>query len=542
MRPSNDDQVVATLVLVGIAMLFLVRRRRWRGSGTAFGTAAWMSESLMKAAGMLAQGGLVLGRTFGGKLIRLPNYCHVLCCGGSGSGKGVSIVLPNLLTYRRGSVICFDTKGDLYQTAAGPRRRRGDRIIRLAPFNGGTDGFNPLDTILRDSPMLVDSARAIAEALVVRTGRESDPHWNAKAVQLITAVLVLVLLRFHGQDRTLITVQEIISDPELLRAAVRVLQSMGGIPARLGAQITTLFDKQGGGLTKEGAGVLSTATQHLSFLDSDLVARSLSKSTFDPKALKKPGTTLFLQIPPEQLEAQKGLLRCWVSTLVRLIGSIGNEQESEVLLLIDEASALGNSLPALEEALVRGRSAGVRILLAYQSDSQIKAAFPDKPTLLYDNCGTQIYLGAASSYETAERLSKSIGDWTQVVESYSENESHSRQRSHESSSGGSSQSTWGSSTSYSENGRALLRPEEILTLDNDCLIVLQRGLPPILAKRVKWYQEPEFNGSARRQRVPMRLSLRWRLIVAVILGFLVWAWQTHERSKVSPSTWMEGEK
>ena len=55
---------------------------------------------------------------------------------------------------------------------------------------------------------------------------------------------------------------------------------------------------------------------------------------------------------------------------------------------------------------MRGRSAGVRLLLAYQSDSQIRTAFKDKPTLLYDNCSTQIYLGAASSYETAERLSK----------------------------------------------------------------------------------------------------------------------------------------
>ena len=63
---------------------------------------------------------------------------------------------------------------------------------------------------------------------------------------------------------------------------------------------------------------------------------------------------------------------------------------------------------------MRGRSAGCRLLLAYQSDSQIRTAFKDKPTLLYDNCSTQIYLGAASSYETAERLSKTLGDWTQV--------------------------------------------------------------------------------------------------------------------------------
>ena len=48
------------------------------------------------------------------------------------------------------------------------------------------------------------------------------------------------------------------------------------------------------------------------------------------------------------------------------------------------------------------------MLLAYQSDSQVQTAFKDKPTLLYDNCTTQIYLGA-SSIETAERISKSLG-------------------------------------------------------------------------------------------------------------------------------------
>ena len=119
----------------------------------------------LRAAGMLAGHGLVLGRTFRGGLIRLPHYCHVLLCGGTGSGKGVSIVIPNLLTYRRGSVVCFDTKGDLHAMYATRRAAMGQRIIWLAPFNGGRDGFNPLDVVPRDSPTLVDSARAIAEAL-----------------------------------------------------------------------------------------------------------------------------------------------------------------------------------------------------------------------------------------------------------------------------------------------------------------------------------------------------------------------------------------
>lgn len=534
MNPTAEDQAVALLIIAAVVVAILLSRRRWRGSGTAFGTASWMSEKMMRAAGMLAGSGLVLGRTFKGALIRLPDYCHVLLCGGTGSGKGVSIIIPNLLSYSRGSIVCFDTKGDLYDTA---RRRaaRGERIMRLGPLTGGVDKLNPLDPIPSDSPTLVDSAHALAAALVVREETEHDPHWNERAIQVIRALLVLILLRFHQEERNLNSLQELISDRKALRAAAKKLQEIGGIPARLGNQIEGLFENGTDELTKEGAGVLSTAARHLAFLDSDLVAKAVSSSTFNPAELRKPGVKLFLQIPPDQLDAQRGLLRCWVSTLVRVIAAVGNEWDGETLFLLDEASALG-SLPALEEVLVRGRSAGVRLLLAYQSDSQITTAFKNKPTLLYDNCSTQIYLGAASSYETAERLSKSLGDWTQVVEQYSENES--RSWSGQSQQGG-EQWSRGSSLNYSENGRALLRPEEIMTLNNDCLIVLQRGLSPILANRVKWYEDPAFNPAASRRshpvrpwwldlftpiwRQPSRESVVVRLVVAGILALILLA-------------------
>lgn len=174
---------------------------------------------------------------------------------------------------------------------------------------------------------------------------------------------------------------------------------------------------------------------------------------------------------------------------MRVIGATGNENDGEVLMLIDEASALGTSLPAIEEALVRGRSAGMRMLLAYQSPSQVTAAFKDKPTLLYDNCATQIYMGA-TSYESAERLSKSIGDWTQVVEGYSANDSRSW---HDMQPG--AQTSRGTTQNYSQGSRALRRPEEILTQSEGDVIVLQRGMSPILAWRIKWYEDPDFKRS-----------------------------------------------
>lgn len=88
MNPSADEQIVSLLVIVAVVAL-LFHRRPWRGSGTAFGTATFMTEKMLRAAGMLAGYGLILGRTFKGALIRLPDYCHVLLCGGTGSGRAL---------------------------------------------------------------------------------------------------------------------------------------------------------------------------------------------------------------------------------------------------------------------------------------------------------------------------------------------------------------------------------------------------------------------------------------------------------------------
>ncbi len=270
--------------------------------------------------------------------------------------------------------------------------------------------------------------------------------------------------------------------------------------------------------TREGASVMSTVQRHLSFLDSNLVSASVARSTFDVGDLLKPGTTLFLQIPPDQLEAQRGLLRCWLSTLIREIGREGNERKAEVLCLLDEASALG-SLAAVEEALVRGRSAGVRLLLAYQSDSQVRAAFKDKPTLLYDNCSVQLYLGV-TSIESAERLSKTLGEWTQVVESANENESNTRQGGAFDSPGNGTQTsrTWSWSRNLQPSARALLKPEELLTLSREYLIALIAGMPPVLARRVKWFSDPLFSRVASAPAPAL-----WWLLFAGVASLLGWA-------------------
>lgn len=517
-----EEKAINTLIWLGLAagIVFLLSRRR--KVLTSCGTAEWASDKLLSAWGMLSNQGLILGRTLKGALIRIPRYNSLLLIGSTGSGKGIGIIIPNLLTYFRGSLVVFDTKGDLFETTALKRHQAGQTIIRLAPFSPeNTHTWNPLDTIPADDPLLIDSSRAMAEALVVREHGDRDPHWNSRAVQIITGILVLVLRLFHDEERNLGSVQEIASDPRLLSSSADRLRQMGGIAARLGNQIAGLFET-GTLLTKEGASVVSTIVRHLSFLDSDMVASSVATSAWDVRQILKPGTTLYLTIPPQHLEAQKNLLRCWISTLIRVIGASGSEMENEVFMMLDEASALG-SLAAVEEALVRGRSAGVRMLLAYQSSSQVTTAFPDKPSLLYDNCGVQIHMGPPSSYEHAERLSKSLGDWTQVVENDGDNWSSSA--SSQVGQGGSTNTSYGGSKSRNQQGRALLRPEELLTMGEKGLIAFIRGMPaPILARRVEWFADPVFNPAGPKTRPNLwakgtLTKVDWIVIVALCLFF-----------------------
>ncbi|VTR93419.1 conjugal transfer protein : Putative conjugal transfer protein OS=Microcystis sp. T1-4 GN=MICAI_1010004 PE=4 SV=1: T4SS-DNA_transf [Gemmata massiliana] len=509
----SDEAAFNVLVLAALTCAALYYLRNKRPTSTAYGSAQWASDKLLRAWAMLGPRGPVIGRTLSGTLIRVPNFCHGLLIGGTGSGKGIGVMIPNLLSRFRGSILVFDTKGDLFATTAGFRRRMGQRIVCLAPFAQG-HRLNPLDTIARDSPVLIDSARALAEALIARQEATRDPHWGDKAVQVVTAVLVFVLLALRDGERTLNSVQDIASDAELLAATAGQLVEMGGLPARLGGQLKMLFEK-GTLFTKEGASVMSTVTRHLSFLDSEMISRSVARSDFDVRDLLAPGTTLYLQIPPDQLIAQRGLLRCWVSTIMRVVGSAGSELNSELLCLLDEAGALAG-LPAIEEALVRGRSSGVRMLLAYQSESQVRAAFQDQPTLLFDNCGTQIWLGA-SSFETAERISKSLGSYTRAIDGYSENSS----RSHNTGGTSGGQSSAGRATNTAFHGFPLLRPEEVLTLGDEYLIAFQRGLPaPILARRIRWFEDPGFNPAAKRPR--RKISTPWIIfgLCAIALGVL----------------------
>src|SRR5262249_39703189 len=144
-------------------------------------------------------------------------------------------------------------------------------------------------------------------------GTEHEPHWNDSAELWISAVIGFVVSEAPEGKRSLQIVRNAMSNPELLR---QVMQRMAtsdtweGLLARWAGQMQHPAEKERGS-------ILSAATRNMAFLDSLAVAESVASSTFDPADLRKGKVTVSLVVPPDKMRINTGLLRMWISTLLR---------------------------------------------------------------------------------------------------------------------------------------------------------------------------------------------------------------------------------
>ena len=450
---------------------------------------------------------------FGGRLVQTTDFVHLASFSPAGGGKGTAVLLPNLRSYA-GSCVVTDPKPELTGLTAKFRRKKfGHKIIILDPFNRakmGSATLNPLDWIAKDADDFLDQCRELANMLVLRTGKETDRHWNDSCELVLTAIIAFVCgCEPDKAKRNFQTVRLILSSRHAFDRAVEVMQQMTdcqGVVARLGGQLTWFQDKELGS-------VLTTVQRTTQFLDSPVVAANTNTSSFDPMILRKRKATIYLILPPDKLQSLSGLLRMQIGTIMRRITSGPPTEKNPVLWFLDEYAHLGK-IEAVEDAVTLKRGMGMRLWFFFQSKEQMKLCFGDKASTISDNIGTQQYFGI-TSFETADELSKRIGDATIAIETSSSSRSVSNPFGGDGASKQPSSRSTSHTTNRSEIARRLLKPEEILQL-HDLVLIFHKHLPVIPARLVKWYNSPEFAwGGTGRQG---GLGLVGGLVAAVILA------------------------
>jgi type IV secretion system protein VirD4 len=573
---------------VGLILFKLFGKRAYQAL-TAFGTARWATVADLRAEGMLnARSGLIIGRVGGeGKppfhkalqelfsrwvpakeaceqflasirigwkaklqpaLVRLPRAVHTAVFAPTGAGKGVSSVIPFLMGTDE-SAVGVDFKGENFKITAGHRQKVfGHKIVVLDPFklvSQTPDTFNPLDFIHKDSPTAIDECRDLAEALVIRTGQEKDPHWLDSAEAWISALIALVVHYGEPNDRSLQTVRKVLSSPDKLQMAIKLMcasDAWDGMLARMGNQLTHFKDKELGS-------TLTTTSRFLRFLDTLAVSDSTKTSSFDPDDLRRGKMTVYLVLPPEHQRAQSPLLRMWIGSLLRAVVRGGLQEQNKVHFVLDEAASLGH-MDALDDAVDKYRGYGVRLQFYFQSVSQLRKSFPDGQDQTLLSNVSQVFFGI-NDLPTAEYVSNRLGEQTIVVRSGGTSKGTSKQYS--SGNNNSSSASAGSSTNENDNwaqqGRKLLKPEEVLALSEDIAITFTPKVPPIWTNRIRYFEEPNLwrrPGLWKRSKAMANVVCGSLILLVLMTGFLLMVcsgkWRDEPPRSKSNNLWITQER
>ncbi|MBB4067324.1 conjugal transfer protein TraG [Gellertiella hungarica] len=465
-------------IAIAVAIGMSVWRAREAKNVATYGSARWAEKSEIRAARLLDPDGVVLGR-YEKEYLRHDGPEHVLCFAPTRSGKGVGLVIPSLLTWP-GSAIVHDIKGENWQLTSGFRAQHG-RVLLFDPTNPNSAAYNPLLEVRRGQWEVRD-VQNIADILVDPEGSlDKRNHWEKTSHSLLVGAILHVL--YAEPDKTLAGVAKFLSDPKrpvesTLLAMMRTphLGEAGPHPV-VASAARELRNKS----DNEMSGVLSTAMSFLGLYRDPVVAEVTRRCDWrisDIVGGKQP-TTLYLVVPPSDINRTKPLMRLLLNQVGRRLTEDLQENAGRhrLLLMLDEFPALGR-LDFFETALAFMAGYGLKSFLIAQSLNQIEKAYGPNNSIL-DNCHVRVSF-ATNDERTAKRVSDALGTATEMkaMKNYA----------------GHRLSPWLGHlmVSRSETARQLLTPGEIMQLPPDDEIVMVAGVPPIRAKKARYFEDERF--------------------------------------------------
>ena len=465
-------------IAIAVAIGMSVWRAREQKNVATYGSARWAEKPEIEAAGLLDPDGVVLGR-YDREYLRHDGPEHVLCFAPTRSGKGVGLVVPSLLTWP-GSAIVHDIKGENWTLTAGFRSLHG-RVLLFDPTNPKSSAYNPLLEVRRGEWEVRD-VQNIADILVDPEGSlDKRNHWEKTSHSLLVGAILHVL--YAEPEKTLAGVANFLSDPKrpvesTLRAMMKTahLGEAGPHPV-VASAARELLNKS----DNERSGVLSTAMSFLGLYRDPVVAEVTRRCDWrisDIVGGEHP-TTLYLVVPPSDINRNKPLIRLLFNQIGRRLTEElqAKTGRHRLLLMLDEFPALGR-LDFFETALAFMAGYGLKSFLIAQSLNQIEKAYGPNNSIL-DNCHVRVSF-ATNDERTAKRVSDALGTATEMkaMKNYA----------------GHRLSPWLGHlmVSRSETARQLLTPGEIMQLPPADEIVMVAGIPPIRAKKARYYEDARF--------------------------------------------------
>lgn len=455
---------------VGALLLGIPALALWPKGEKVHGDAAWATEGQIRKAGLRASHGILLGKK-GGRFLVTDDPAHVLLVAPTRSGKGVGVIIPNLLNFD-GSAVVLDIKRENYHTTAGYRHSLHHGVFLWSPMalDGRSHRYNPLAEISDNRALRITELQLISNYLIPVP--EKNRIWSELAQQLFTALCMVVL-----------------DDPErepTIGGVYRTLNATGGQdfaawidtlvkkpPHWLDPECDRLLSAHAAMTSKERTFARSTLNSALSLWASPLVDAATSTSDFALSDLRKRRMSIYVGIGHEQMSTLQPLLSLFFQQVIGTLSKTepGPDEPHKVLILLDEFASLGK-MAAISSAVTMLAGYGGRLMFVLQGLGTLEEHYGKGGDSILQNCAKQIFF-APNDETTARYVVGRLGRKTVKQQS---------------------KSTTKGATSHqmSETGRDLLMPQELRTLKAKEQIVFSEGAAPVRGRKIVYFKDRAF--------------------------------------------------
>lgn len=462
------------LGLVGVAML--PRRRPLHGE------ARFASRREIEKAGLLKDHGIILGR-LGNRYLVLPGQQGVELEAPPRSGKGVGVVVPNLLNWP-GSTIVSDIKGENFMRTAGFRASHGQDVHLFDPLSEKecSARWNPLGYVSEEPYRCIDDLQRIA-TMLFPDPLAGDPFWTSSARSLFLGI-ALYLFEVPDATRTLGEVlrQGMASDAEgFQKHWKRVIDACerAGYPLSQEA-VQSLYDVIDLAPTTASS-IRKTFTSRLDLWLNPMIDAATSANDFDLRDLRKRPISIYVQINPDNIARLQPLLNLFFQQAIGLqtreLPETNPVLKHQLLLMLDEFPALGR-IPVIAESTAFLPGYNVRTVVIVQSNSQLIEKYGGEGAKSICKMLAARIVFPPKEYDDAEAISRELGTYTVRQKSISRPMF-----------GGAGK---GGSVSLSDQPRRLLLPQEVKELGPTRMILFYEGLRPVLAHRIRYFEDKSF--------------------------------------------------
>ena len=451
------------------------------------GAARFANTAEIRNAGLLdPKGGLdktILVGKKNGRYLTYGGYQFVILAAPTRSGKGVGIVIPNCLNFSD-SLVVLDIKGENFDITSGFRAKHGQKVYLFAPFdeNGVTHRYNPLEYISDDPAQRLGDIDAIGTALY-SGGTQNDKFWSENAKDLFRGLCLFVLER-NDLPKTFGEILRQASGKgkplkEYIYEELKKAQDEG---RPFSNACIDCLNRVLSNSENTLAGIVATFGTPLLIFQNPRVDLATSANDFDLREVRRERMSIYFKVPPNKLKEGSVLVNLFFDQLLnlntRVLPSQDKTLKHQCLVLLDEMTSIGR-VAMIAQAVSYMAGYNMRLLTIIQNKSQLEDAYGKAGalTLLSNHALMVMYAPSPTVQSDAQEYSEMLG--------YETVKSRSRTASMNS-----------SSTSTSDQRRALMLPQEIRELGQTREIVSLENCKPILCDKIRYYEDPDFTSRA----------------------------------------------